>query len=154
MKVGRDIVVDRDRKAYEVGLPFIRGVGVEHKIEFAEKNACNILKGLLNKGKEGTFDFAFVDANKKHYKYYHEALLKLVKVEGAIIYDNSIHFGSSEVLDEIKLFEDGIGIPKKKSIQNVHEDIRDVNRFLVSDPRIGITHVSVEDGITLCRRMY
>jgi len=39
--------VDPDRKAYEVGLPFIKKAGVEHKIDFIESPALPVLDKLL-----------------------------------------------------------------------------------------------------------
>lgn len=43
---------------------------------------------------EGTFDFAFVDADKEGYIKYHGLLLKLVKIGGIIAYDNTLWFES------------------------------------------------------------
>ncbi|KAK1349230.1 Caffeoyl-CoA O-methyltransferase [Heracleum sosnowskyi] len=79
---GKIIAVDPSREAYEVGLPFIREAGVEHKITFVESEAFPVLDELLEKGEQ--FDFVFVDADKENYKNYHEKLLKLVKLGGAI----------------------------------------------------------------------
>jgi len=39
--------MDRDRKAYEIGLPFIKKAGVEHKIDFIESPALPVLDKLL-----------------------------------------------------------------------------------------------------------
>ncbi|GAB4838726.1 hypothetical protein Ancab_028269 [Ancistrocladus abbreviatus] len=44
---GKVIRIDIDRKAYEIGLPFIKKAGVEHKIEFIESPALPILDKLL-----------------------------------------------------------------------------------------------------------
>ncbi|KAG2706636.1 hypothetical protein I3760_05G112800 [Carya illinoinensis] len=87
--------VDPDKEAYEVGLPFIQKAGVEHKISFIQSDAFLVLNDLIATGKEeGTFDFAFVDADKEDYIKYHELLLKLVKIGGIIAYDNTLWFGS------------------------------------------------------------
>nr|GFC52106.1 probable caffeoyl-CoA O-methyltransferase At4g26220 [Tanacetum cinerariifolium] len=43
---------------------------------------------------EGSFDFVFVDADKVNYLNYHERVLKLVKINGTIIYDNTLWYGS------------------------------------------------------------
>lgn len=145
--------IDKNREAYEVGLPFIRKAGVEHKIEFIEGAASPILNDLLDKGKEGTFDFAFVDADKINYNHYHEALMKLVKVGGAIAYDNTLWFGSVAFPDEVDFFKDYD--PETKSLrQIIREDTKNWNRFLASDPRIESSLLSIGDGLTLCRRKY
>ena len=43
------IAVDQDKEAYEVGLPFIKKAGVEHKIDFVQSNALLFLSDLLKK---------------------------------------------------------------------------------------------------------
>ncbi|KAL2901870.1 Flavonoid 3' 5'-methyltransferase [Bienertia sinuspersici] len=58
------------------------------------------LNDLLAKGKEGCFDFAFVDADKDNYINYHEPLLKLVKVGGVIAFDNTLWFGSVALAED------------------------------------------------------
>ncbi|XP_021744927.1 caffeoyl-CoA O-methyltransferase-like [Chenopodium quinoa] len=45
---GKVIAIDVNREAYEVGLPFIKKAGVEHKIDFVEGIAVQILNDLLN----------------------------------------------------------------------------------------------------------
>ncbi|XP_021746520.1 flavonoid 3',5'-methyltransferase-like [Chenopodium quinoa] len=148
---GKVIAIDVNREAYEVGLPFIKKAGVEHKIDFVEGTAVQILNDLLNNGKEGTFDFAFVDADKKNYKNYHEVLLKLVKVGGAIAYDNTLWFGSVAYSEDVEFFEDG-DQENKSFRQSVRRDTKELNSFLASDPRVEFALISIGDGVTLCRR--
>lgn len=148
---GKVIAIDMNREAYEVGLPFIKKAGVEHKIEFVEGTALHSLNDLLNNGKEGTFDFAFVDADKKNYKNYHEVLLKLVKVGGAIAYDNTLWFGSVAFSDDVEFFEDG-DQENKSFRQGVRKDTKEWNSFLASDPQVESALISIGDGVTLCRR--
>ncbi|KAJ8638519.1 hypothetical protein MRB53_012786 [Persea americana] len=89
------IAIDPDREAYEIGLPIIRKVGVEHKINFIESPALPILDKMQQDPKsESSFDFAYVDADKDNYMNYHERLMKLVKVGGLIIYDNTLWQGT------------------------------------------------------------
>ena len=104
-------------------------------------------------GKEETLDFAFVDADKKKYKKYHEMLLKLVKVGGAIVYDSTLWFGSVAFPDDVKFFEDG-DQESDSFKESVRTDTKELNRFLASDPRVEFGLISIGDGITLCRRKY
>ncbi|KAG8365902.1 hypothetical protein BUALT_Bualt17G0020300 [Buddleja alternifolia] len=53
-----------------------------------------IMNDFLVKGEEGTFDCAFVDADKPNYINYHEQLLKLVKVGRIIAFDNILWSGT------------------------------------------------------------
>ncbi|KAL0324841.1 UNVERIFIED_CONTAM: Flavonoid 3',5'-methyltransferase, partial [Sesamum radiatum] len=84
----------------ETGLPFIEKAGVAHKIHFIASHAMPALHNLLHNGEEGTFDFAFVDADKENYIKYHEQLLKLVKVGGIIGYDNTLWSGTVALAEE------------------------------------------------------
>ncbi|XLS51023.1 hypothetical protein HN51_011700 [Arachis hypogaea] len=75
--------------------PIIKNAGVEHKIDFIDSPALPILDELLqDECNEGSFDFAFVDADKSNYWNYHERLLKLIRIGGMIIYDNTLWGGT------------------------------------------------------------
>ncbi|KAL2903633.1 Flavonoid 3' 5'-methyltransferase [Bienertia sinuspersici] len=148
---GKVIAVDPNKEAYEFGLPHIKKAGVEHKIDFVEGPAMPFLNDLLAKGKEGCFDFAFVDADKDNYINYHEPLMKLVKVGGVIAYDNTLWFGIVALAEDDEKFND----PTLGSIKQYGYDaIKKVNTFLPNDPRIESTLLSIGDGVTLCRRKY
>ncbi|XP_050120174.1 norbelladine 4'-O-methyltransferase 2-like [Malus sylvestris] len=53
-----------------------------------------VQRGLLSATQkhenEGSFDFAFIDADKVNYWNYHERLMKLLKVGGIVVYDNTL----------------------------------------------------------------
>jgi len=55
---------------------------------------------LLQKGNEGSFDFAFVDADKVNFWNYHERLMKLLKVGGIVVYDNTLWGGTVAMPEE------------------------------------------------------
>ncbi|KAK1550376.1 hypothetical protein Q3G72_018160 [Acer saccharum] len=61
---GKIIAIDLNRDSYEIGLPVIKKTGVDHKIDFREAEALPVLDQLLQKENEGSFDYAFVDADK------------------------------------------------------------------------------------------
>ncbi|XP_043715794.1 putative caffeoyl-CoA O-methyltransferase At1g67980 isoform X1 [Telopea speciosissima] len=135
--------IDKDREAYETGLPFIRKAGVKHKINFINSNALTVLDEMLNNNGMELFDFAFVDADKPNYIHYHERLMKLVKIGGVIAYDNTLWYGSVAV-DEEKTHEKG---------KTYRRAIMDLNTYLASDPNIELSQISIGDGVTLCRRL-
>uniref|UniRef100_A0A803MAG8 Caffeoyl-CoA O-methyltransferase n=1 Tax=Chenopodium quinoa TaxID=63459 RepID=A0A803MAG8_CHEQI len=99
------LAVDPNREAYEVGLTSIKKAGVEHKIDFVQGSAMPFLNDLISKGKEGCFDFAFVDTDKENYINYHEPLLNLVKVGGVIAFDNTLWFGSVAIASDDEIFK-------------------------------------------------
>ncbi|KAK8509060.1 hypothetical protein V6N13_062114 [Hibiscus sabdariffa] len=142
---GKIIAVDMNREAYEIGLPVIRRAGVENKIDFIESEALPVLDDLLaNPGNENSFDFAFIDADKINYWKYHERLMKLLKVGGIVVYDNTL-WGGSVVMSEECTPE-----VMKESRQRTLE----FNKLLAADPRVEISLAPLGDGITICRRMH
>ncbi|KAK4836992.1 hypothetical protein QYF36_001947 [Acer negundo] len=60
------IAIDVNRESYEIGLPVIKRDGeFEQKIDFIEPEGLPVLDQLLmHKENEGSFDYAYVDADK------------------------------------------------------------------------------------------
>ncbi|CAB4299660.1 unnamed protein product [Prunus armeniaca] len=156
---GKITAIDLNKEPYEFGLPFIRKAGVEHKINFFQSDAFSVLNDLITNielyfdlefqtskqgNEEGSFDFAFVDANKDTYIEYYELLIKLVKVGGIIAFDNTLWFGSVAEPEEMV----------EEHLRPSREHTRELNSFLAADSRIELAHVSIGDGLTLCRRLY
>ncbi|KAK7358432.1 hypothetical protein VNO77_00360 [Canavalia gladiata] len=142
---GKIVAVDPDRKAYEIGLPFIKKAEVEHKIEFIESPALPVLDKLLeDPWNKGTFDFAFVDADKHNYWNYHERLLELVKIGGLIIYDNTLWGGT------VAWPEEDVPPPKR----GIRESALAFNKAIANDSRVLISVASIGDGFTICMRAH
>uniref|UniRef100_A0A7N2KXP7 Caffeoyl-CoA O-methyltransferase n=2 Tax=Quercus lobata TaxID=97700 RepID=A0A7N2KXP7_QUELO len=142
---GKIIAIDVNRETFEIGLPVIKKAGVADKIDFIESEALPVLdQQLHNHGNEGSFDFAFVDADKVNYWNYHERLLKLLKVDGLVVYDNTLQRGFVAMPEAL------VPEHRKKDIELTIE----FNKFLAADPRIQISHASLGDGIIICRRLY
>ncbi|KAK5814082.1 hypothetical protein PVK06_029534 [Gossypium arboreum] len=130
------IAIDPNKETYEIGLPIIQKAGVEHKINFIESQA-------LPKDNEGSFDFAFVDADKENYLNYYERLLKLVKVGGLIIFDNTLWGGT------VAQPEEAVSEDRKESRRSIIE----FNNSVSIDQRIEIALAPSGDGLTICRRI-
>ncbi|PKI51397.1 probable caffeoyl-CoA O-methyltransferase At4g26220 [Punica granatum] len=141
---GKITAVDMNREAYDIGLPVIKKAGVEHKIDFMESEALPVLDKLLeNKTNEGSFDFAFVDADKVNYWNYHERLMRLLRVGGVICYDNTL-WGATVVMPEESVPE-WMKVGKHWTLE--------FNEKLAFDSRVQICHVPLGDGVTICRRV-
>ncbi|CAI8594640.1 unnamed protein product [Vicia faba] len=136
--------IDIDRKAYEIGLPVIRKAGMEHKIDFIESPALPILDKLLeDPSNEGSFDYAYVDADKDNYVNYHERLIKLVKVGGLLIYDNTLWGGRVAWAEE--------KVPPHAKVGRTAAI--EFNKTIRDDSRADFSLNSVGDGLTICRRI-
>jgi predicted O-methyltransferase YrrM len=118
-----------------VGLPHWQRAGVAHKIDLRIGPALEMLAKLKQSG-AGTFDFAFIDANKEDYERYYESALGLVRRGGLIVLDNTLWRGS-------------VALPEECDTGTVA--IRKINEKIAADPRVGHVLVTVGDGMTLVR---
>ncbi|THU54558.1 hypothetical protein C4D60_Mb10t26360 [Musa balbisiana] len=145
---GEIIAIDTNRKNFELGLPFFEKAGVAHKVDFREGLALPILNELAKEEKyKGWFDFVFVDADKSNYMNYHERVVEMVRVGGIIGYDNTLWNGSV-VAEAI------VERPFPWYIMESRDAILKFNAYLAADPRVEICHLSISDGLTLCRRLH
>ncbi|XP_042975118.1 probable caffeoyl-CoA O-methyltransferase At4g26220 isoform X1 [Carya illinoinensis] len=137
--------IDVNRETFEIGLPIIKKAGVADKIDFIESEALPALDQLLqNTENEGSFDFAFVDADKGNYWNYHERMMKLLKVGGVVVYDNTLWSGTVILSDEL--------VPE--NLKQWKEPIIEFNKLVAADPRVQLSHASVGDGMAICTRLY
>ncbi|KAI3721651.1 hypothetical protein L2E82_32668 [Cichorium intybus] len=131
------VACERDMTSLEVAKRYYEQAGVSHKVDVRHGLAVDTLNSMIENGEGCSYDFAFVDAEKRMYHEYFELLLKLVRVGGVIVIDNVLWHG--KVADPLVL--------DKKT-----ESIRSFNRALMEDERVSISMVPVGDGMTICRK--
>ncbi|XP_020090782.1 caffeoyl-CoA O-methyltransferase-like isoform X2 [Ananas comosus] len=150
---GKVLAMDIKREYYEIGLPMIKKAGVAHKVDFREGPALPMLDRLLEDvrrhAKHGSFDFAFVDADKDNYLNYHERLVRLVRPGGVIGYDNTLWCGTVAA-DTDAVAAGGAGA---RVLAYYRHFVLELNASLAADPRVEICHLTIGDGLTLCRRI-
>jgi len=112
--------------------------GVEDRIELHLRPALETLDELIAQGKAGTFDFAFIDADKTNYPNYYDRAMVLVRRGGLIVIDNVLWDGS--VFDPSDTSRDT-------------EAIRAFNSKLHADNRIALSLVTIGDGLTLACKL-
>lgn len=134
---GRVVACDINREWTDVARRYWEKAGIQDKIELHLGPAQQTLEGLLEKGTD-SFDFAFIDADKKNYVMYYEYCLQLIRPGGLIAVDNVLWSGA--VADA--------------AINDVDtEAIRSLNRKLHMDPRVEISLVPIADGLALARKI-
>ena len=95
------------------------------KIALLEGAALDSLKSI-----SGSFDMAFIDADKENYSNYYEAILPMIRYGGIIAVDNVLWSG--RVLD-----------PKDKSDKAIHQ----FNERVIQDKRVESVLLTVRDGL-------
>ncbi|KAK2143752.1 hypothetical protein LSH36_816g00028 [Paralvinella palmiformis] len=125
---------DISEENVNIGKPIWKEAGVYNKIKLVIGSAVESLEKLLAEGQVGTFDFAFIDADKTNYDNYYELSLKLLRSGGLIGIDNVLWSG--KVMD-----------PKQNDPDTCA--IRALNTKIAKDDRVDINMLFVGDGLTL-----
>lgn len=108
--------------------------GVADKIDLQIAPALETLDRLLAEGAAGSYDFAFIDADKSSYPDYYDRALQLLRPGGLMAIDNVLWSG--RVADS----------QEQDSRTNL---IRRFNAMLHQDQRISLSMLAVADGLTL-----
>ncbi|MEM8902677.1 MAG: class I SAM-dependent methyltransferase [Actinomycetota bacterium] len=120
-----------------VGEPYWRQAGVDGRIDLRIAPAAETLRSLLDDGQAGTFDLAFIDADKTGYATYYELCLELLRPGGVVAIDNVLWGGS--------VADPGNTDPDT-------EAIREINRIVTADDRVHACLVPIGDGLTLATK--
>lgn len=111
--------------------------GVTERIRLELRPALTTLQKLIDDGAGGTFDFAFIDADKENYAAYYEAALDLLRAGGVVAVDNALWSG--QVADAAITDDETVAI-------------RDLNQKIVDDARVQMSLVPIGDGLLLARK--
>jgi predicted O-methyltransferase YrrM len=115
-----------------------REAGVEKKIDLRIRPALETLDELLAEGRAGSFDFAFIDADKQNYWNYYERAIQLVRTGGLIVIDNVLWHG--DIIN-----------PDDRTANT--EALREFNRKIHEDSRVAISLVTIGDGLMLACKL-
>lgn len=87
---GKVITCDRSEEWTAIARRYWKKAGVERRIELRLGEAEETLKQLAKEGGRGSFDFAFIDADKTKDGTYFEQCMGLVRTGGLIAIDNTL----------------------------------------------------------------
>ena len=133
---GRLTACELDPERAETARANFAAAGVADRIDIAVGPASETLS-RLTASVAGTYDLAFVDADKTSYPSYYESCLALLRPGGLIILDNVLRSGT--VLDPAPDDEGG-------------RVIAELNERIATDERVDVAMLAVADGITLARK--
>ena len=131
---GKVIACDISEEYTAIAKDFWTRAGVSEKIDLRIAPALETLEKLITEGETGSFDLAFIDADKRNYENYYERALILLRPGGLILIDNVLWSG--KVVDPT--------ITDKQT-----QAIREFNQKLHQDSRISLSLIAIADGLTL-----
>lgn len=131
---GKIIACDVSEEWTAIARDFWHQAAVAHKIDLRLAPAQETLQALIDAGKSGSFDMAFIDADKSSYATYYEQCLQLMRSGGLIMIDNVLWSGDVINSDD-------------QSIDTIA--IREFNQKLQNDLRISLSLLPLADGLSL-----
>jgi caffeoyl-CoA O-methyltransferase len=134
---GRLVACDISEEYTSIARRYWKEAGVEGKIELRLGRAEETLADLTREGQEGSFDFAFIDADKTGYDTYYEVCLQLIRPGGVIAIDNVLRRGK---------------ILEREEPDEITIAMQTLNRKLHADERVDVSLVPISDGLMLVRK--
>ncbi len=135
---GKIIACDVSRDWTQIARRYWQEASVAQKIDLRLAPALKTLDALLAENQAGTFDFAFIDADKENYLAYYERCLKLLRRGGLIAIDNTLWSGR-------------VAEPDNRETDTVA--LREFNNKLHHDRRIALSLLPIADGLTLALKL-
>ena len=131
---GRIVACDVSEEWTAIARRYWEQGGVAHKIDLHIAPATSTLDALLQTGQSGTFDLAFIDADKTNYLAYYERTLQLLRPGGLVLIDNTLWSG--------RVADPAVNDPDTVAL-------RELNTALLRDERVDLSLLPVGDGLTL-----
>ena len=130
------LTLDVSEEWTEVARRYVDQAGLSGKVEIRIGPAVEALRALED---EGSFDFAFIDADKAEYPQYYEECLRLLRGGGLIMLDN--------------VFRGGTVVDPQAEDSPQLRGTRQVNEMVHTDERVEAAMIGVADGITLAVKL-
>lgn len=132
------VACDISEEYSAIARDYWRRAGVAERIDLQIRPAAETLQALIDAGQAGSYDFAFIDADKPGYAGYYEQCLQLLRTGGVVAVDNVLWHG--DVVDASRTDAD------TAAIRAFNEQVRD-------DHRVAISLVPIGDGLLLARKL-
>ena len=135
---GSVLACDVSEKWTAIARRYWEEAGVAERIDLQLAPALETLDRLLAADQAGSFDFAFIDADKENYPDYYERTLQLLRPGGLMVIDNTLWSGA--VADTSRQDPETCAI-------------RALNDLVHADDRVQMSLLPVADGLTLARKL-
>ena len=135
---GKLIACDVNEEWTRIARRYWEEAGLTAKIELRLAPALKTLAELKSRPGAGSFDFAFIDADKANYANYFERCLTLIRPGGLIAVDNVLWSG--------QVADPAVGDEDTRAIRAFNEKLK-------NDQRIWLSMLPIRDGLTLaCKK--
>ena len=135
---GQIIACDVSDEFTSIARRYWQEAGVDHKISLYIAPALATLDRLISNGESGTFDFAFIDADKNNYGAYYDRCFQLVRQGGLILVDNVLWYGR-------------VADPAMDNDRRT-QAIKQINQQIYHDDRVQVSLIPIGDGLTIARK--
>jgi predicted O-methyltransferase YrrM len=134
---GKLVCCDISSEWTDIGRKYWTEAEVSRKIDLRIAPALQTLDALISEFGTGSFDFAFIDADKTGYDAYYEACLKLLRPGGLIALDNMLWHGD---------------VANASAQDETTVAIRRLNEKISRDSRVSSCLITIGDGVMLVRK--
>lgn len=131
---GKVVALDISEDFTNLAKPFWSKASIAHKIDLRIAPALESLNAMISNGESGSFDFAYIDADKENYSNYFDSCVQLLRSGGIIMFDNTLW--SYRVVDPDFQDDDTNGI-------------RESNKRVFESDKVHNCMLDVGDGITI-----
>ena len=134
---GSVVACDMSEEWTSIARRYWKEAGLEKQIDLRLAPALETLDGLLRDGAAGSFDLAFIDADKQNVDAYYERCLQLLRVGGLVLVDNVLWSGR---------------VADPKDTDETTAALRALNLKVRDDARVDSALVAVGDGLLMARK--
>jgi predicted O-methyltransferase YrrM len=135
---GQIVACDVSDEFTSIARRYWQEAGISNKIILHIAPALETLDRLIANGELGTFDFAFIDADKNNYGAYYDRCFQLVRQGGLILVDNVLWYG--------RVADPAMDNDKRT------QAIKEINQQIYHDDRVQISLIPIGDGLTIARK--
>jgi len=134
---GRLVCCDVSDEYTRIARRYWAEAGLADRIELRLGPALDTLDALIASGAAGSYDFAFIDADKESYDAYYERCLVLLRAGGVVAIDNVLWGGK---------------VADPSHTESSTEALRALNAKIGDDARVDACMVPIGDGLSLARK--
>jgi predicted O-methyltransferase YrrM len=131
---GRLVTCDVSEEWTAIAKKYWKEAGLADRIDLRLGPALATLDAMLAKGEAGTYDLAFIDADKGNYAAYWDRCVALVRKGGAILVDNVLWGGR---------------VADPGNDEGDTRAIRELNGKIRADARVAMAMIGAFDGLTV-----